>query len=77
VILCMIQTVVNGKERDMEKAIHFWIAGIQGAVAMESQHFFDKALTTYDLMRCVWPGEQRIEELADLIVHWGGKGLGE
>lgn len=57
-------------DRDMERTIHFWVAGIEGARAINSQLLFDQAMTTYELMEVVWPDELRIADLRDFVVHW-------
>ncbi|MBV9019658.1 MAG: helix-turn-helix transcriptional regulator [Ktedonobacteraceae bacterium] len=66
------QTTVALKSptRDMEQVIAFWKAGIQGAIGLQSQQRFEEACTTYEVMEGVWPGEPRIKELRDLVVHW-------
>jgi hypothetical protein len=66
----MTLSVLNGKERDMDEVIRLWTAGIQGAVALQSEIFFDEAVTTYKIMKYVWPGERRIEDLCPLTQHW-------
>ena len=66
----MTESVLGGKDRDMEEAIHYWKAAIQGARAMQSEHFFDEAVTIYNVMKYVWHGERRIEELYPLTIHW-------
>ncbi|HLZ62359.1 MAG TPA: hypothetical protein VKR06_35895 [Ktedonosporobacter sp.] len=66
----MALSSLKAKDRDMEKVIHLWKAGATGAVKLQSEQRFNEALTTYELMEVVWPGEQRVSELRDLIVHW-------
>jgi transcriptional regulator with XRE-family HTH domain len=66
----MTLSVLNGKERDMDEVIRIWTAAIQGATALQSELFFDDAVTTYHVMKYVWPGERRIEDLYPLTVHW-------
>ncbi len=56
--------------RDMEQVMKFWTADIQGAIELQSQQCFDEACMAYEVMEGVWPSEQRITELRDLIVHW-------
>ena len=56
--------------RDMDRAIAFWMAEIQGASALRSQKCFDEAYMAYEVMEGVWPNERRVMELRDLIVHW-------
>jgi hypothetical protein len=56
--------------RDMKQTIHWWTAGIQGAIALKNEQRFNEALATYDLMEIVWPGEKDVKDLRELIVHW-------
>jgi hypothetical protein len=58
------------KDRDREQTLHFWTAAIEGAKALQSEYNFTEAVTTYEHMAVVWPGEPRIAELQDLIIHW-------
>jgi len=66
----MALSSLRAKDRDMEKTIHFWTAGIEGAKARKDEQRFLEAMSTYELMDVVWPGEPRIQELRDLIQHW-------
>jgi hypothetical protein len=61
---------LKGKDRDMEKVLHFWTVGIEGAKALQNQQRFNEALTTYELMEAVWPGEKRVASLQDHLIHW-------
>jgi transcriptional regulator with XRE-family HTH domain len=58
------------RDRDIERTIHFWVAGIEGAKTLQNQQRFNEALTTYEFMEMVWPGDARIKNLRDYIVHW-------
>lgn len=66
----MALSVLKSKDRDMEKTVQFWMVAIEEARALQSTWGFNEALATYELMEVAWPGEQRIAELRDLIVHW-------
>ncbi len=66
----MALSSLKTKDRDLEKTIHFWRAAVEGSKALRSEYFFNIALTTYEHMGVVWPGEPRIAELRDHIVHW-------
>jgi transcriptional regulator with XRE-family HTH domain len=57
-------------EKNMELSIRLWKAGIQGAVDLRSEQRFGEALTAYDIMQALWPGDKRIKELRDLTRHW-------
>lgn len=61
---------LKAKNRDMEKTVHFWTALAEGARVLQSEWAFNKALTAYELMEVVWPGEQRIIDLRDHLDHW-------
>lgn len=66
------QTMATMKspKRDMDRAIAFWIEEMRGANALRSQKCFDEAYMAYEVMEGVWPGEARVLELRDLLVHW-------
>jgi len=66
----MTLSSLRTKDRDMEKIIHFWRAGMEGAKTLQNEQRFNEALTNYELMEVVWPGERRITDLRDHIVHW-------
>lgn len=66
----MTRATLKAKERNMERAIHFWIAGVQAAKALHSEQRFKEALAAYDIMEYIWPDEKRILELRDLTEHW-------
>ncbi|MBV9228303.1 MAG: helix-turn-helix transcriptional regulator [Chloroflexi bacterium] len=56
--------------RDMDYCIDRWTQGMQGAIAMQSDHWFNAALTTLTAMRVAWPGEKAVKDLREHIVHW-------
>jgi len=57
-------------QKDMERSLHFWYAGIQGAKALRSEQRFDEAVAAFDIMDALWSGERRIKELQPLTIHW-------
>ena len=61
---------LKSPKKDMELSIQLWKAGIQGAIDLRSEQRFSEVLTAYDIMQALWPGDKRIKELRDLIVHW-------
>src|SRR5579859_7595334 len=61
---------LKAKDKDMERSIHFWKAGITGARALQSEQRFSEALVGYEIMEAVWPGEKTIKGLQELTVHW-------
>lgn len=56
--------------KDMDRSIHLWRAGMQGAIDLRSEQRFTEALTAYDIMQALWPGDGRIKKLRDLTRHW-------
>jgi hypothetical protein len=66
----MALSSLKTENRDMDRVIHLWTASITGAKALQIEQTFNDALTIYEFMEFVWPGEQRIAELRDYIVHW-------
>lgn len=66
----MALSSLRAKDRDMEKIIHLWIAGIEGAKTLQNEQRFNESLTIYELMDVIWSGEQRIAALRDRIAHW-------
>lgn len=66
----MALAILKSKNRDMEKAVHLWMLAMEEAKTLQSTWGFTEALTTYELMEVVWPGEQRIADLRDYIIHW-------
>jgi transcriptional regulator with XRE-family HTH domain len=66
----MALSSLRAKDRDMERTIHFWATGITGARTLQNEQRFNEALTTYELMDTIWPGERRIADLRDYTAHW-------
>ncbi len=66
----MTLSSLKAENRDLEKTLHLWTAGMDGAIALRSELKFNEALSNYELMEAIWPGEKRIAELRDHIVHW-------
>ena len=60
----------SDKPRDMEFCIDRWTQGIEGAKTLQSNQRYNEATQAYIAMRAIWPGEKRIRELRDLVVHW-------
>lgn len=56
--------------KDMELSIYLWTAGIQGAIALQSEQRLNEALEALSIMQALWPGDKRIKELRDLARHW-------
>jgi len=68
--LRQISVALMHPQRDMEEVITLWMAGMNGAKALQSEKRFSEACQVYNMMECLWPHEQRIRELRDLIQHW-------
>ncbi len=64
------RAVLKGEHKQMEQAIHFWRAALQGALKLHSEQRLSEVLVTYEIMESMWPREKRITELRDLIIHW-------
>ncbi len=62
--------LLKSPQKNMEQAIKVWTAGIQEATKLQSSQRFNEAVTIYEIMEAVWPGEKRIEELRELTAHW-------
>jgi tetratricopeptide (TPR) repeat protein len=56
--------------RDMDFCIERWKQGMQRAIALHSERSYNEAKVAYAVMRAVWPGEQRIKALRDVMLHW-------
>jgi hypothetical protein len=69
-INAMTMAHLRARDKDMEKTIHFWTAGIEGAKTLKSEQRFNEAVHAYEVIEYVWPNEARITELRDLINHW-------
>ena len=57
-------------QRNMEETIALWTEGMNGAKGLRSEKRFSEACQVYTTMECLWPHEQRIRDLRDLIQHW-------
>jgi hypothetical protein len=56
--------------RDMNLCITLWTQGIEGAKSMLSNKHFSDALVAYTAMKAAWPGEARIKQLREQLMHW-------
>ena len=66
----MTLSSLKSKDRDMERIIHIWTEAITGAEALHSEQRFNEARYIHDLFEVIWPGEKRIAELREYVVHW-------
>jgi transcriptional regulator with XRE-family HTH domain len=60
----------HAQDRDLEHTLHFWQAAAKGAKTLRSDTLFAQARTTYEHLAAVWPGEPRVRNLRDHLVHW-------
>ena len=63
-------TLLKIPQKDMEQIIFCWRSGLQEAQSLQSEQRFEESIHLQELMEIVWPGEKRVIELRDLIVHW-------
>jgi tetratricopeptide (TPR) repeat protein len=61
---------LRGKHRDMEQTLYWWMHGVQGALSLHSEQRFAEALANYEFMEIAWPGERRIADMREYVVHW-------
>jgi transcriptional regulator with XRE-family HTH domain/tetratricopeptide (TPR) repeat protein len=61
---------LRGKNRDMERTLHWWMHGLQGSLLLRSEQRFAEALANYEFMEIAWPGEKRIASMRKYVVHW-------
>jgi transcriptional regulator with XRE-family HTH domain len=63
-------SMLKSSTKDMDQVLHCWRAGIEGAINLRSQQRFDEACMAYEVMSGIWPRENSIKDLRDLVVHW-------
>ncbi len=66
----MAEVSRDDQPRDMERCVECWKKGLEGAKILQSTLLLGQALQAYQAMCAAWPGERRIKELRDLIIHW-------
>jgi len=66
----MTRSLLQSEERDMGRIIHVWKVAMQGAKALKSEVRYQDALTNFEVMRILWPREDRIMKLVPLTAHW-------
>ena len=65
----MVEVSRDDKPRDLQWCIDQWTKGIQEAKAVQSQQHFNEAVQAYAAMCAAWPGEKRVKDLREYIVH--------
>lgn len=68
----MALSSLRAKDRDLERTIHFWRAGVEGAKDLCSDVFFALSSSIYEHMTMIWPGEARLQTLRDHLVQQTG-----
>lgn len=63
-------SLLKSKQGDMHQAVKLWKASVQGSIELQSEQRFSEALTVYQAMETLWPGEREIADLRECIVHW-------
>jgi transcriptional regulator with XRE-family HTH domain/tetratricopeptide (TPR) repeat protein len=57
-------------KKDRDLSLRLWTEGINGARALHSEQRYREALLAYEIMQSLWPGEDDIRALRELVVHW-------
>jgi tetratricopeptide (TPR) repeat protein/DNA-binding XRE family transcriptional regulator len=71
----MTLTSLRGKHRDMEQTLYWWMNSVQGAIALHSEQRFAEVLANYEFMEIAWPGERRVTDMREYVVHWDEEAL--
>jgi transcriptional regulator with XRE-family HTH domain len=66
----LTRALLQSEERDMERIIAAWTAGMEGAQVLKGEERYQEAMTNFEIMRTFWPNEQAIIKLLPLTVHW-------
>lgn len=61
---------MEATNRDLERAIYYWQAVVNGAKVLRSEYLFAQAATTYEHLAVVWSDEVRVRELRGQLSHW-------
>jgi cytochrome c-type biogenesis protein CcmH/NrfG len=70
VINNMALTSLKQAKKDKDFSLRLWTEGINGARALHSEQRYHEALLAYEIMQSLWPGEDDIRALRELVVHW-------
>jgi tetratricopeptide (TPR) repeat protein len=57
-------------QKDKERSVKLWQAGLNNTLALRSEQRFGEVLTTFDIMETLWAKDREIAELRQLIKHW-------
>lgn len=66
----MALAAAKSASKDMEQAVKYWQAGMEGAKTLQSEQRLSEAVTSYEVMEGIWPSDKRITNLRELVVHW-------
>lgn len=66
----MIMAALKGKYRDLEQILYWWMHSLQGAIALRSEQRFAEVMANYDFMEIAWPGERRVTDMREYVLHW-------
>jgi hypothetical protein len=61
---------LKSSKKDMGQSIRLWQAGMQGSQRLQSEQRYNEAVVAYDIMEGIWPGEERVNNLRELSMHW-------
>jgi hypothetical protein len=65
----MAEVSRDDQPRDMQWCIDHWTQGIKDAKSVQSQQHINEAIQTYTAMCAAWPGEKRVKNLREYILH--------
>jgi transcriptional regulator with XRE-family HTH domain len=60
----------DDQPRDLERCLDLWTRALEGAKTLQSNIHFNRATQAFIAMRAAWPGESRIKQLREQLVHW-------
>jgi transcriptional regulator with XRE-family HTH domain len=60
----------DDQTRNMDACINLWTSGMQGAISLQSEQWFNEARVAYAALRAAWPKEQRVKDLREQIHRW-------
>lgn len=66
----LTHALLQSPKREMDYVIKTWKAAIEGAKILKSEQRYRDALSNFEIMKVLYPGEQAIMKLAPLTEHW-------
>jgi transcriptional regulator with XRE-family HTH domain/tetratricopeptide (TPR) repeat protein len=70
VINHMVLAALKRPNKDKELIVPLWMAGMQGAKNLRSEHRYEEALAAYGIMEALWSDDAQIRDLRDLMGRW-------